>query len=55
MNISALLDANMIGKFVYLPSLMKMDVTIDNVTVVNSGIPADMCSTSPAERKAGTR
>jgi ribosomal protein S18 acetylase RimI-like enzyme len=42
MNISKLLDENKIGKFTYLPSLMRMDVTDDKVTVINSGIPSDM-------------
>jgi GNAT superfamily N-acetyltransferase len=42
MNISKLLDANMIGKFTYLPSLMGMDVTDSGVTVINSGISSDM-------------
>ncbi|MDR1982925.1 MAG: GNAT family N-acetyltransferase [Holosporaceae bacterium] len=43
MNITKLLDANMVGKFMYLPSLMRMDVTVDdNITVINSGISSDM-------------
>jgi ribosomal protein S18 acetylase RimI-like enzyme len=32
----------MIGKFVYLPSLMGMDVADGDVTVINSGISSDM-------------
>jgi ribosomal protein S18 acetylase RimI-like enzyme len=42
MNISKLLDANMMEKFAYLPSLMGMDVTFGNATMINSGIPSDM-------------
>ncbi|MDR1375467.1 MAG: GNAT family N-acetyltransferase [Holosporaceae bacterium] len=42
MDVPKLLDANMIGKFIYLPSLMKMDVTSGKVTVINSGIHSDM-------------
>jgi GNAT superfamily N-acetyltransferase len=41
-DVSKLLDANMIGKFAYLLSLMGMDVTDSEVTVINSGIPSDM-------------
>jgi hypothetical protein len=41
-NISKLLDANMVGKFMYLPSLMRMDVTDGEVTMINSGILSDM-------------
>jgi hypothetical protein len=42
-NISALLDANMIGKFRYLPSLMSMDIpSCDGVTIINSEISSDM-------------
>jgi hypothetical protein len=33
-NIFTLLDANMIGKFIYLPSLMGMDVTSCNRAVI---------------------
>jgi ribosomal protein S18 acetylase RimI-like enzyme len=43
MNISALLDENMIGKFRYLPSLMDMDVTSCNgALIINTGISSDM-------------
>jgi ribosomal protein S18 acetylase RimI-like enzyme len=42
MNISKLLDANITGKFVHLPSLIGTDVTDGEVTVINSGIPSDM-------------
>jgi ribosomal protein S18 acetylase RimI-like enzyme len=42
MNISKLLDANMIGKFTYLPSLMNMDITNGDVTMINSWISSDM-------------
>jgi ribosomal protein S18 acetylase RimI-like enzyme len=42
MNISKLLDANMIWKFAYLPSLMGMDIVFCDVTVINSGISSDM-------------
>ncbi|MDR2157864.1 MAG: GNAT family N-acetyltransferase [Holosporaceae bacterium] len=42
MNISLLLDANMIGKFTYLPALMEIDVADDGATAINSGISSDM-------------
>ncbi|MDR2766002.1 MAG: hypothetical protein LBB63_00880, partial [Holosporaceae bacterium] len=42
MNISKLLDANMIGKFKYLPTLMGMEASNGDVIVINSGIPSDM-------------
>jgi ribosomal protein S18 acetylase RimI-like enzyme len=43
LNISALLDTNMIGKFAYLPSLMGMDVTsCSGAVIINSGISSDM-------------
>jgi hypothetical protein len=42
MKISKLLDANMIEKFAYLPSLIGMDVTDGEVIVINSGIPSGM-------------
>jgi ribosomal protein S18 acetylase RimI-like enzyme len=42
MDIPKFLDANMIGKFAYLPSLMDMEVTDGEVTVINSGIPSGM-------------
>ncbi|MDR0632155.1 MAG: GNAT family N-acetyltransferase [Holosporaceae bacterium] len=41
-DVSKLLDQNMIGKFTYLPTLMGMAVACGDVTVINSGIPADM-------------
>jgi ribosomal protein S18 acetylase RimI-like enzyme len=42
-HISRLLDANMIGKFMYLPMLMSMDVTSCNgAVIINSGISSDM-------------
>ncbi len=43
MDISKLLDLNIIGKFKYLSSLMNMDVSSNNdVTVINSAIDSDM-------------
>jgi ribosomal protein S18 acetylase RimI-like enzyme len=42
MNVTKLLDANMIGKFAYLPTLMGMDVIDGEVTVIDSGIHSDM-------------
>jgi ribosomal protein S18 acetylase RimI-like enzyme len=41
-DVSKLLDANMIGKFTYLPTLMDMEVIDGEVTVINSGILSDM-------------
>jgi hypothetical protein len=42
MEMSKLLDTNMIGKFTCLPLLMGMGVTDGEVTVINSGISFDM-------------
>ncbi|MDR2781658.1 MAG: hypothetical protein LBB21_04380 [Holosporaceae bacterium] len=51
MNILKLLDANMIGKFAYLPSLMNMDITFGDVTVINSGISSDMFNIRPLSKR----
>jgi hypothetical protein len=42
MNISKLIDANMVGKFKYLPAFMGMEIADDDGTVINSGISSDM-------------
>ncbi len=42
-HISACLDLNMVGKFIYLPRLMRMEIFDKNgVTLINTGIPSDM-------------
>lgn len=43
MDITKLLDANIVEKFLYIPSLIGAEIIHDHeITIVNSGIPSDM-------------